>query len=154
MNNLWTQGIVDDIRALSDSTLTDTCTLYIFNTVVKTSVLPTIRQDNRGGGIQSFNDGITNDNNTGIPNIPCRIDVDVRGLVPQKSKDNVDVQKVERYLYIPLSWCEKNSIVPRIQDQIETSAGDPLGRLVRYRVLEVDTESDGVDVEMLVEVVS
>lgn len=157
-NMLWTDQIIQDLRALSDSTLTDTCTFYPFNVPVDpTSSTPTYIQNNQGGVIQTFNESDTDGDGPGsaiITDIPCRMDVNVKGLVPQRSKDDITAEKIIRYVYIPISVCVAKQFTPRIQDQIETSAGDPLGRTVRYRILEVDVETDNVDVEMLVEVVT
>jgi hypothetical protein len=133
--DLMVSGMWDDMVALNDDTNVDTGTLYPFVVVMS----------NRGGVQQSFS--------TAITNIPCRVDVQVKGLIPQREKDNIEAEKVIRYLYLSRVWVKQNSIMPKIKDEFETSAGNPLGTVERYRVLNVDIESDDIDIEILIEVV-
>ena len=157
-NYLWTPGFLADFRALSNTTLTDTCTFYPFNVPTDpASSTPTYVQNSEGSIVNTYNESNTAGDGPGTAvkyNVPCRVDVDVRGLIPQRMKEDVEAEKILRFVYLPLDYCTENQLVPKVDDQITTSAGDPLGRQVKYRVLDVNTESDEVDVQLLVEVVS
>jgi hypothetical protein len=137
--SLYTTGLLEDIRQYSKSVLIDTLTLYIFAGGAGATPVMT----NRGGVSQTFS--VT------LFNIPCRVDVEIRGLVPQRTKSDIDVQKLIRHIYISRDWCIENNLVPKIKDELTISAGNPLGQLVRYRVIDVDLETDSLDVELLCE---
>jgi len=139
-SDLWGDAALSDLRALSDETLVDTCTLYPFNGQFNGQPV----MSNRGGVSQTFL--------TAIPNIPCRMDVDTRSLVPQRAKEGIDAQKILRYLYISRQYLIDNNFAPKIKDEIETTAGEFLGRVVRYRILDINYESEEVDCQLLVEV--
>lgn len=142
-NNLWSEGVLNSVRALSDSTLTGICTIFPF-AGSPTNIGSTPIMTNRGGVSQTFS--------SSFANIRCRLDVDTKGLIPEKSKDNIDVSRVERYMYIALSDLISIGYMIKVKDEILTSEGNILGNAVRYRVIDVDTETDELDVVLLLEV--
>jgi hypothetical protein len=127
---LWVDGITDDVALLNLASFSSTMTIYPYIVV----------SNNRGGDTESFD--------TAILNVPCKVDDEVNGPYPQRAKDNIDVDRIERTIYIPDTYSVK------IKDEVETNAGNPTGAIIRYRVLDTILETDETDIALLVEVVS
>ena len=137
--SLFVQGILDDVISLNNDSFVDLCNVY-----------PFIRSISNGqGGSKSGFD-------VPLVGIPCRLDDIENKLLPEKSKDNIDIIKEQRTIYIPAGTVLLTTTPPRmidIQDEITTSAGNPLGVLIRYRVTNVVIETQETDIALLVEVV-
>lgn len=127
LTNLYVPGIISDVENLNLLSFTNTCNIY-----------PTVEISNgRGGSTATFGDTITG--------VPCRLDVQANRLIPERSANGIEVQKIIKQIHIPDTY----NIL--IDYQIETSAGSADGSLIRYRVLDVAIETDQTDISLLVE---
>ena len=130
--SIFLDGVLDDLRALGLDTLVSVCKYYVFAPV----------HNNQG----NVTDGYS------LPFIlPCRMDSMVNRLIPQRSKDDVDVQKILKSFYFDA--CNPNGIIFKPKDEIESDAGFP-GVIIRYRVLDVAIETQQADIVLLVEVIT
>lgn len=130
MSDFWVDGVFDDIVSLNMSSFTSSLTWYPF----------TITDNGRGGQTEGFG--------APISNIPCRMDSEVSNRYPERAKDDIDVLRVQRTIYIP-----KDLYNVGIQDKVSTNAGSPSGSNIDYRVLDVNIETDELDIALLVEVI-
>lgn len=130
--SFFLDGVLADLRALGLDTLVSTCKYYVFAPV----------HNNQGNVTDGFS----------LPFIlPCRMDSMVNRLVPQRSRDDIDVQKILKSFYFDA--LNPNGIVFKPKDEIESEAGTP-GFVTRYRVLDVAIETDQADIVLLVEVIT
>ena len=126
--DLFLEGVLDDVKALSLDTLVDTCNYFSFAEV----------HNNSGNVSETFMPPIT---------LTCRMDSPVDRLIPQKQKDDIDVQKILRSFYLDAN--NPNNIVFKESDELESDAGS-VGIVKRYVVLDVATETEEADIVLLV----
>ena len=119
---MFVPGMLDDVIAMNTSVMVDVCSIYP-NTVVS---------NGRGGNSQSYG--------APVVGVPCRMDDEVNKLLPQRAKDDIDVQKIERTIYIPVGYAVD------IGYKIETSAGQYDGSVVPYSVVNVSIETEQTDI--------
>jgi hypothetical protein len=129
MSSFWSEGFLADMAALNMLSFDDTLTWYRQSKV----------SNGQGGDRVSLTVAGTG--------IPCRVDDEVNGPYPQRSKDNIDVDRIERTIYIPKTYAIA------IGDQVSVVGGNPSGTAITYRVLDNTLETDETDIALLVEVV-
>jgi len=137
---MYSLGVLNNVRALSNSTLTDTCNYYRFQTA-QTLSNPLMHTT---GDVQEVYDSAIV--------MSCRVDEITNDILTERTKASIDVAKLQRFIYLSLDDLVTNGITPKLRDKIETNAGSPNGELMRFRVVSVDTETDEIDVILLIEV--
>ncbi len=130
LDNLFFDGVLEDVKALGLTTLVDTCQ-YRVHTRVR----------NRQGNVTE----------TFLPAVifPCRMDAMVNRLVPQRSKDDIEVQKILKTFYLDADDTQGVDFKPG--DELDSDAGN-LGVVTTYIVLDVAIETQLADIVLLVEV--
>ncbi len=130
LDNLFFDGVLEDVKALGLTTLVDTCQYRVH-----------ARVRNRQGNVTE----------TFLPavELPCRMDAMVNRLVPQRSKDDIEVQKILKTFYLDADDPHRIDFKP--SDELDSDAGNP-GVVTTYIVLDVAIETQLADIVLLVEV--
>ena len=128
MFSMFVPGIIDDLISYNNGVFTSPCTIYRQVTI----------DNGQGGTTYGFDTGTAT---------TCRVDDILNGPMPGRPKDNIDVEKIQRDIFVPVGT------LIGIGDKLVTNAGqaDPTFN-EEYRVVDMLLETDETDIGLMVEI--